>query len=149
MDFAPRLRTARIAARLSQTELDKLAATSQSRVSSYEQGKVTPARATRDRLIHATRSTPSHVLFQQRDRVVELAEGRHASNVRVFGSCARGEDTTQSDIDLVVTFGPEASLFDQVGLEMDLSELLDYPVQVISERSVRPGSSIARGTVRL
>jgi len=149
MDFARQLRTARVAARLSQAKLAERAGTSQSRISSYEQGKVTPAQATRERLIEASRPAPSRALFEQRERVAALAERRHAINVRVFGSCARGEDTAQSDIDLVVTFDPEASLFDQVGLEMDLSELLGYPVQIISDRSVRPGSSIARDAVRL
>jgi hypothetical protein len=149
MDFARQLRTARTAARLSQAELARRAGTSQSRISSYEQGKVTPARTTRERLIEASRPTPSRALFEQREQVMALAERRHAINVRVFGSCARGEDTSQSDIDLVVTFDPDASLFDQVGLEMDLSELIGYPVQVVSDRSVKPDSSIARDAVRL
>jgi predicted nucleotidyltransferase len=99
--------------------------------------------------MEASRPTPSHTLFEQREQVIALAERRHAINVRVFGSVVRGEDTAQSDIDLVVTFDQEASLFDQVGLEMDLSELIGYPVQVVLDRTVRPDSSIARDAVRL
>lgn len=50
---------------------------------------------------------------------------RHrATRIRVFGSVARGEDTFDSDIDLLVDFDEDASLFDMGGLMEDLEELL-------------------------
>ena len=51
-----------------------------------------------------------------RRQIVELARKRGAHNVRVFGSVARGEQSSGSDIDLLVDFEPGRSLLDLTGL---------------------------------
>ena len=53
---------------------------------------------------------------------------RNAVDIRVFGSVARGDDSPGSDVDFLVEFGPEASILDQVHLELDLMALLDCEV---------------------
>ena len=71
----------------------------------------------------------------RRWRIVELA---------LFGSFLRGDDTKESDVDLLVTFDPEAgwSLFDFVELQDELSSLLGRKVDLVSrrglERSLNP-----------
>jgi predicted nucleotidyltransferase len=50
-----------------------------------------------------------------------------ACDPRVFGSVARGEDTEDSDLDLLVDTVEETSLFDLAAIEL---ELLGVPVQV-------------------
>ncbi len=63
---------------------------------------------------------------------------RHgASDVRIFGSVARGDATEASDVDLIVRFDPERSLFDHGSLIDDLEELLGVEVDVISEGGMR------------
>ncbi len=57
----------------------------------------------------------------------------------VAGSVARGEDEPGSDVDLLVTFAPDASLFDQAALQDELAELLQVPVDVVSRGGLRPG----------
>lgn len=75
---------------------------------------------------------------------------RKGLSVAVFGSVARGEDRQESDIDFLVTFAPEASLLDQAGLQTDLAELLDCPVDVISKGGLKPRDShILREAVSL
>ena len=59
-----------------------------------------------------------------RTRILEIAEKRGARNVRVFGSIARGEQRSDSDIDIVVDFLPGRSLLDLTGLWLDLEEAL-------------------------
>jgi predicted nucleotidyltransferase len=44
-------------------------------------------------------------------------------NVRVFGSVARGDNRDDSDIDFLVEFGQGRTLFDLIGLRLDLQEL--------------------------
>ena len=56
---------------------------------------------------------------------------RNAVDIRVFGSVARGDDSPGSDVDFLVEFGPEASILDQVHLELDLMALLDCEVDVV------------------
>jgi predicted nucleotidyltransferase len=80
---------------------------------------------------------PSVVLAAHRHEVLMAAERNHASNVRIFGSIARGEDRPDSDIDLLVTFDESASLFDQAGLIDELETILGRHVDVVSERGLR------------
>lgn len=62
---------------------------------------------------------------------------RKGLSVAVFGSVARGEDKQESDIDFLVEFSRDVSLFDIGGLQVELSELLGMPVDVISTRGLR------------
>jgi len=66
-----------------------------------------------------------------------IAKKRNADKVYVFGSCARREETPESDIDFLADFNSNASLFDQVGLELDLSELLGCAVDVVTLKRLR------------
>jgi uncharacterized protein len=74
----------------------------------------------------------------KRDEILAIAARHGASNVRVFGSVARGEAGSSSDLDLLVTFEPGRSLLDQVGLEQDLEELLGLRVDVVTEGGISP-----------
>jgi predicted nucleotidyltransferase len=49
----------------------------------------------------------------------------------------RGEDGPDSDVDLLVTFEPEASLLDQAGLVAELEDLLGAHVDVVSDRALK------------
>lgn len=53
------------------------------------------------------------------------------SNVRVFGSVARGEDTEDSDLDLFVDIAPGTSLFKLGGFREDMVEILGNQVDII------------------
>lgn len=61
----------------------------------------------------------------KRDKIREIILGRRARNPRIFGSVARGEDTHEIDLDLLVDPTPETTLFDLGGLQIDLEELLE------------------------
>lgn len=55
----------------------------------------------------------------------------------IFGSFARGEATTKSDVDFLIEYrGKKKSLFDLVELKADLEETLDRKVDVITYRSI-------------
>ena len=82
--------------------------------------------------------TPEQRLKEKRDELLRIAAKYGASNVRVFGSVARGEADEQSDIDLLVCFEPGRSLLDHAGLWLDLEALLDCRVDVVSEGGLKP-----------
>lgn len=71
----------------------------------------------------------------RREEIKRIASRRGASNIRVFGSVARGEAKPYSDIDFLVDMDPGRSLLDLGGLLMDLQELFDWPVDVSSPRA--------------
>lgn len=72
-------------------------------------------------------------------REIELIAGRHgASNIRIFGSLARGDADDKSDVDFLVDLERGRSLLDLGGLLMDLQNLLGRPVDVVTEKGLRP-----------
>lgn len=78
------------------------------------------------------------ILDQHRAAVLRLAAEHGATDVRVFGSVARGEADEASDIDFLVRMSPGRSLFDLGALLMDLQDLLGCRVDVVTERGLRP-----------
>ena len=77
-------------------------------------------------------------IFLRRDEILGVARRYGASDIRLFGSVARGDATDDSDLDLIVRFEPGRSLLDHGGLLMDLQELLGIKVDVIDEDAMRP-----------
>jgi hypothetical protein len=68
----------------------------------------------------------------RRAQVMAIAARHHASRVRLFGSAARGEDRPDSDIDLLVDFDDDSSLFDLMRMARELETLLGRAVDVVS-----------------
>jgi predicted nucleotidyltransferase/uncharacterized protein with HEPN domain/DNA-binding XRE family transcriptional regulator len=143
------LRQARINAQLSQTDVAGRARIAQSVVSAYESGRREPSVSTLERLVRATGhrlvlhlerlnnspaglpDTPLGRRLRQRRRAVLACAARHgASNVRVFGSTARGEDRPDSDVDLVVDLDKGIGLFSLEALRTELSAILGVSVDV-------------------
>jgi hypothetical protein len=81
------------------------------------------------------------MLRARRQKILAIASEHHASNVRVFGSVARGQDSSGSDIDLLVDMKPNGSLLDQVRLQRALTELLGIEVDVLSSNGLLPRDS--------
>ena len=78
----------------------------------------------------------STLLREKRDDILRIAARHGASNVRVFGSVARGEAGPGSDLDLLVSLAPGRSLLDHVALWQDLEDLLRCKVDVVSEKAL-------------
>lgn len=76
------------------------------------------------------------LIKSHRTEVLRIAAKHGANNVRLFGSVVRGEDTPKSDIDLLVTAGPQRSSFFPGGLVSDLEELLGHHVDVVTENGL-------------
>ncbi|PJF40930.1 MAG: nucleotidyltransferase [Chloroflexi bacterium] len=72
-------------------------------------------------------------LRARRDEIIALAKRYGATNVRVFGSVARGDATSESDVDLLVDFREGTSLWDVVGLWLDLKALLGCEVNLVGD----------------
>jgi hypothetical protein len=129
----------------------------QSVVSAYESGRREPSVSTLERLVAATGhrmviglerdpAAPSGLpdtplgrrLRQRRKAVLACATGHGATNVRVFGSVARGEDGPNSDVDLVMDVAPRTGLFELGALRRELTTILGVRVDVAPSDSLRP-----------
>jgi len=73
-----------------------------------------------------------------RDEILRLARAHGARKLRLFGSAARGDDRSDSDVDLLVEMEPGRSLVDHVALKQDLEGLLGRDVDVVTEQSLHP-----------
>lgn len=70
-------------------------------------------------------------LRAQKPKIMAIATQYGASNIRVFGSVARGEATEKSDVDLLVDLEPGRSLLEHIGLMQALEDLLGRSVDVV------------------
>jgi len=77
-------------------------------------------------------------LKSQRTQLVTIARRHGASNVRVFGSVVRGEDTQDSDVDFLVDMEDGRSLLDLAGLQQDFERVLGRKVDVLTVPGVNP-----------
>lgn len=73
-----------------------------------------------------------------REEIMSVARANGATSVRLFGSAARGEDDSASDIDLLVTMEQGRSLLDLGGIQQELERLLGRRIDVVTERGLNP-----------
>jgi predicted nucleotidyltransferase len=74
----------------------------------------------------------------RREQIRRLAARHGARQLRIFGSVARGETHSESDLDLLVKLDPGRSLLDLVALKQDLEDLLGCRVDVLTEAAISP-----------
>lgn len=157
------LREARRRAGLTQAALAHRAGVTQSVVSAYESGARQPSLPTLQRLVSATgldlaislrrrdearrRLTGplGRRLLAHRRAVKQTAATLGATNLRVFGSVARGTETDRSDIDLLVDLAPDTGLLGLARLKRELSALLQARVDVVPAGDLKP--DVARDTL--
>ena len=77
------------------------------------------------------------LIKDNRQEILRVAESHGATNVRVFGSVARGIDKP-GDLGLLVRLEPGYSLFDLIAIKQDLEDLLGCRVDVVTEAALSP-----------
>lgn len=70
--------------------------------------------------------------------IIPILHQHDVAHAAVFGSFARGSQTEESDLDLLVEFRGEKSLLDLVGLQMELEEILGIDVDVVTHDALHP-----------
>jgi hypothetical protein len=75
-------------------------------------------------------------IVEKKEEILALATRHGASNVRIFGSAARGQAGAESDIDFLVDLEPDRSLFDLGGFLMELEDLLGAKVDILTEKGL-------------
>jgi uncharacterized protein len=77
------------------------------------------------------------LVVARREQVMAVAARHHANRVCLFGSVARGDEGPHSDIDLLVDFDLDSSLFDLMRMTRELEELLGHSVDVVSAEGLK------------
>ena len=78
------------------------------------------------------------LLKAKRDAILRIADQCGIQNVRIFGSVARQETTTASDLDLLVSVQKGRNLLDLIAFAQDVEELLGCKVDVVAEGGISP-----------
>ena len=73
---------------------------------------------------------------EKKAAIAQLGEKYGAQSIRVFGSVARGDSQETSDVDFLVEFERGRTLFDLIGLRLDLQDLLGVGVDVVTPNSL-------------
>lgn len=73
-----------------------------------------------------------------KNKIIPILRKYGVIKASLFGSIVRGENTDQSDIDLLVELPETASLLELASLKMDLEERLEKKVDVLTYDSLHP-----------
>ena len=79
---------------------------------------------------------PSEALKLHRREIREIVAEHHATNARVFGSVIHGEDTENSDLDLLVDPTSQTTLLDIAKIQNRLQKLLKISVDVLTPKAL-------------
>lgn len=149
------LKEARTRAGLSQVELARRAGVTQSVISAYESGKRQPALPTLVDLVRASgmdlivqvEPVPAHSgplggplgrrVEEHREALKAAAAEHGITNLRVFGSVARGDEGPSSDVDLLADFADDVGLFAVGRARAALEGLLGAEVDLVPERALK------------
>lgn len=87
----------------------------------------------------STKTSPRLLAVQtNRQQILTLAQDADITNVRLFGSVARGDDVDGSDIDFLVDYHSDAGLFPLLGFTAQLETLLGFTVDVAPISMLKP-----------
>ena len=83
------------------------------------------------------RVRPSEAVVRHREALLEIVQRHGATNPRVFGSVARGQDDEESDLDLLVDRLPGTGLMKLAALQIEAEALLGLPVDIHTPEELR------------
>ena len=75
-----------------------------------------------------------------RDRIADLCRRWNVVELAVFGSVARGDSREDSDLDVMVTFAPDAhiGLLSLARMENELSAMFNRKVDLVTKGGLKP-----------
>jgi predicted nucleotidyltransferase len=71
-----------------------------------------------------------------KERILPILKKYNVKRAGMFGSMARAEARRDSDIDILVELPDDATLFDLVGLKIELEERLKRKVDILTYNSI-------------
>lgn len=87
---------------------------------------------------NSSQHTLFNLLQDKREEIMAIAAKHGAYNVRIFGSVARNEASSDSDIDFLVDYSlDDISPWFPAGLKLDLEKLLDRQVDIATEGALK------------
>ena len=85
-----------------------------------------------------TKTTRIMVSTSLSQKIIRLLSKHDPRKIGIFGSFARNQQSTSSDIDILVDFKEQKSILELIEIEMELEDALKRKVDLITETSVHP-----------
>jgi predicted nucleotidyltransferase len=79
---------------------------------------------------------PSEALASNRAAIRHVVSANRACNARVFGSVLRGQDTDDSDLDILIDPTQDTTLMDVAAIQIELQRLLGVSVDVLTPNAL-------------
>src|SRR5699024_2378742 len=114
----------------------------QPHIAAIEAGRRRPSAHTLACLLRAADYRPSLPLARYAEEIRRRAATHGIDNVRVFGSAARGGDTHDSDIDLLIDIEPGRSYLDVAAFINEVEDLTGFTVDILLDRLEAPGAAV-------
>ncbi len=149
VDAAVLVRSARERARLSARDLAARCGVSTSTVTRIERGEINPTVSMLERLLDASgnelvitveprREPPTlDAVRSHRDQIIEAVQRFGGSNVRVFGSVARGTASVTSDVDLLIDVPARTGMIAVEQITDAVAAATPWPVDVVTSGAAR------------
>lgn len=83
-------------------------------------------------------SSSASIIALIKEHLPTLEERFSVADLAVFGSVARGQARADSDVDVLVRFTGPATSSDYFGLQFYLEDLLGRPVDLVTDKALRP-----------
>jgi len=71
-------------------------------------------------------------------KILPILQRYEVKKVGLFGSCVRGEMREDSDIDILVQIEKDISLFDFVGIKLEIEEALKRKIDLVEYSTIKP-----------
>lgn len=75
-------------------------------------------------------------ILSRRQEIIAIASRYGASNIRVFGSVVRGDNRSDSDLDILVHLDSDRSLLDHIALKQDIEDVLGCKVDIVEDDNI-------------
>lgn len=70
--------------------------------------------------------------------LIDICRRNDGIFLAMFGSFARGEASSASDVDLLIRFSSRKGLLDLVRIEREMAEAVGYPVDLLTDGAISP-----------
>ena len=73
-----------------------------------------------------------------KEKITPILQQYGITKAAIFGSLAKGEATTSSDVDILVEIKSDMSLLDFIGIKIELEEALQMKVDLVEYDTIKP-----------
>ncbi len=75
---------------------------------------------------------------QLTETITKILDKHGAKKIAIFGSYAKGTQTSESDIDILVEFKETKTLIEIVKIEQEITQKLGIKAEIVTENSLNP-----------